>query len=78
MLQLLADRAQPPDEALPETGVGIEWERRLGPVFISGAAYGTRASTLVRFTDAGVEVVEESFAPEGRSTGAERAFLSSP
>lgn len=44
---LLADDAQAPDEALPETGVGLEWERRLSAAFIHGAEYGTRSSTIV-------------------------------
>ncbi len=31
---ILQDRTRPPDEQLPETGVGIEWERILSPLFI--------------------------------------------
>jgi len=36
------------DDALPETGVGLEWERRLAPALITGADYGTRSTTLLR------------------------------
>ena len=46
LLQLLADSEQPPDDELPHTGVGLELERRLAPIFVLGATYGTRASTL--------------------------------
>jgi uncharacterized protein with NRDE domain len=47
LLDLLADEEQPADEALPDTGVGLELERLLAPVFVRGSAqYGTRASTL--------------------------------
>lgn len=43
----LADECIPPDAALPDTGVGLEIERRLSPAFIRGDAYGTRASTII-------------------------------
>lgn len=43
----LADSNPAKDEDLPTTGVGLEWERFLSPVFICGDNYGTRASTLL-------------------------------
>jgi len=43
----LADGEGAPDEALPDTGVGVAWERRLASPLITGADYGTRASTVV-------------------------------
>jgi uncharacterized protein with NRDE domain len=36
-----------PDEALPDTGVGIELERKLSPVFVSMKGYGTRSTSVV-------------------------------
>jgi uncharacterized protein with NRDE domain len=47
LLSLLADRSRPPDEQLPATGVGLEWERVLSPLFIESPLYGTRSSTLL-------------------------------
>lgn len=44
---LLADDAVAPDGELPQTGVGLEWERRLSPAFIRGDAYGTRSSSIL-------------------------------
>ncbi len=44
---LLADRSIPDDALLPDTGVGLETERLLAPLFISGPTYGTRSSTLL-------------------------------
>ena len=49
----------PPDDRLPQTGVGIEWERILSPLFIESEIYGTRSSSVllvgkdgqVRFTE---------------------------
>jgi uncharacterized protein with NRDE domain len=43
----LADTRRAPDEDLPDTGVGIEIERRLSPPFVLGDTYGTRGSTIV-------------------------------
>jgi len=47
LFSLLADRSQPDDRHLPETGVGLEKERLLAPIFISGMGYGTRSSTVL-------------------------------
>jgi len=63
---LLADRTQPPDHALPDTGVGLEQERTLGPRFICSPLYGTRTSTCVRAHREGwVELAERSFSAAG-------------
>jgi len=45
--RVLSDRTLPPDDDLPDTGVGLEWERILSPVFISSPAYGTRSSSVI-------------------------------
>ncbi len=47
LLAILADRTVPPDGELPDTGVGLEWERILSPVFIESPIYGTRSSTVI-------------------------------
>lgn len=44
---LLADEQQAVDSELPDTGVGLEWERTLSPIFIRSPEYGTRCSTVV-------------------------------
>jgi uncharacterized protein with NRDE domain len=44
---LLADRSPADDACLPDTGVGLEVERVLSPLFITSPVYGTRSSTLV-------------------------------
>ncbi len=59
LLDLLADTAQPADAALPDTGVGLERERLLAPIFIRGADYGTRACSLIRVNDDGIRVLRE-------------------
>jgi uncharacterized protein with NRDE domain len=71
-LQLLHDRSRPPDHLLPDTGVGLELERVLAPLFIVGEAYGTRASTLLTVrADGQAQLVERSFGPGGEPAGLE-------
>ncbi|MBX3690624.1 NRDE family protein [Dokdonella sp.] len=70
LLGLLADRWQPADADLPDTGVGAELERLLAPVYITGTRYGTRASTLV------LHHVEEAPYLRERSFGADGQVIS--
>jgi uncharacterized protein with NRDE domain len=62
VFQLLKNRDMPPDERLPDTGVGIEWERILSPMFIQSPGYGTRSSTVVLIERNGkARVAEQTF-----------------
>ena len=65
LLDLLNDENVPADAALPDTGIGVELERMLAPVFVRGnARYGTRASTLAYLTlDGGAKLLERNFGP---------------
>ncbi|MCC8999786.1 MAG: NRDE family protein [Candidatus Contendobacter sp.] len=67
LLELLTDRALAPDSDLPHTGVPLEWERWLSPIFIAAPGYGTRSSTALR-VDAGGQawLVETTWADGGR------------
>lgn len=70
LFELLADDSQAPDEQLPDTGVGIERERQLSPIFIASPGYGTRASTVVLFhRDGGIRFCERSFGENGKFLG---------
>lgn len=51
LFSMLTNREQPDDDSLPETGVGLRWERILAPVFISSSVYGTRSSAVVMISD---------------------------
>jgi uncharacterized protein with NRDE domain len=63
LFALLADRAVAPDRELPDTGVGLEWERALSPLFITSPNYGTRSSTVLLIeTSDEVTFLERSFA----------------
>lgn len=47
LFNILADESRAEDQALPNTGVGVEVERVLSPLFIRTPIYGTRSSTLL-------------------------------
>ncbi len=48
LFAMLSDATPGSDEELPDTGVGLAWERRLSPALIAGEEYGTRTSTVLR------------------------------
>ena len=53
-----------PDDQLPDTGVGIVWERQLSPLFIATPVYGTRCSTVIAVHRSGsVSLTERTVAP---------------
>ncbi len=47
LFALLRDATPAHDSELPDTGVGVEKERWLSPIFIRTHGYGTRSSTLL-------------------------------
>lgn len=62
VFDLLHDRTPFPDNRLPQTGVGLTWERILSPAFVTSPGYGTRSSTVVLKKNIGTTVfVERSF-----------------
>jgi uncharacterized protein with NRDE domain len=69
LLDALADQTPAPDAALPDTGIGLELERRLSPPFVRDAHYGTRCSTVVLVQPEGIRFVERRFAPDAGVTG---------
>lgn len=75
LFDALADTSPAPDASLPDTGVGLELERRLSPPFVKGSIYGTRCSTVVLVDDAAITFVEQSYGPDGLRLGRTRARL---
>ena len=64
IFRLLTDSSQVPDRDLPHTGVELEWERLLSPIFIQSREYGTRSSTAVLMDLKGkTRVIERNFNP---------------
>ena len=70
LFAMLADRTPARDAELPDTGVGLDWERRLSPPLITGSDYGTRASTVLRIRpDGNVHVEERTIDAAGAVVG---------
>lgn len=71
----LAQRAEAVDDALPDTGVSLELERRLSAAFIHSPGYGTRCSTLILVRADGLATfIERPFDDHGVAA-ADKTFI---
>lgn len=78
-LHLLGDTEPAHDAHLPDTGVGVEWERRLSSIRIVGGHYGTRCSTVLRVAaDGQMEFWERTYDREGGAIGTVHFSLATP
>jgi uncharacterized protein with NRDE domain len=78
MFRLLSDRAPAADAALPDTGIGIELERRASAAFVVDPYYGTRCSSLLLLhRDGSIRFAERRFDPTGEALET-RHFLTAP
>ncbi|MGR8948684.1 MAG: NRDE family protein [Gammaproteobacteria bacterium] len=59
LFELLLDKQIAADEHLPDTGIALELERRLSPIFIEGTEYGTRCSTVYTLRKDGLATFTE-------------------
>lgn len=65
LLAILTDQTIAPDDQLPDTGVGREWERQLSPLFIASPGYGTRSSSVLIIHQSGtIDFYEKSWRPD--------------
>lgn len=74
LLGLLHDDTRAPDDQLPDTGVGLERERMLSPLFIASGDYGTRASTVLLLGAEGGGVFVERTYTTGGAPGETRRY----
>lgn len=62
LFKIISDAEEAQDKDLPQTGVGIELERKLSPLFIKTPEYGTRSTTVLLVDNENyVTFVERSF-----------------
>jgi uncharacterized protein with NRDE domain len=62
IFSILDNREQANDNLLPDTGIGVEYERALSPIFISTPIYGTRSSSLLLIDRNGlITFIERTF-----------------
>ena len=79
LFELLTESSTPADAQLPNTGVGLEWERLLSPVFIKSPTYGTRSSIAMGITSQGkIQVTERTYFPDKYTPHQDRYFSISP
>jgi len=73
LFHLLRDDRIHPDDALPATGVPLEWERLLSAAFVRSSDYGTRSSTvLTRYGGGRGTLDEQAWAPDGTARSRRR------
>jgi len=72
----MLDRDQPTDALLPDTGIGIERERMVAPIFIASEDYGTRAVTaMIIDSDRRALIYERSYGSQASYLGDARCEL---
>lgn len=73
LLELMSDTTVAPDDALPSTGVPLDWERALSPLRILTSGYGTRCTTALTIDrDGRVAFAERTYADDGDAAGTVR------
>ena len=63
LLEVMRDKTEAPDASLPATGISRAAEKRLSPIFISGADYGTRTTTLLLCEQERMRLLEYNYLP---------------
>jgi uncharacterized protein with NRDE domain len=74
LFDLLRDDSIHEDEALPRTGVSLEWERLLSAAFVKAPGYGTRSSTVLKVSRGGTPIVDEQTWLEGGQAAGRSRF----
>lgn len=75
LFNVLKDPSIPADKRLPETGVGLAWERILSPLFIQSDIYGTRSSTILLMDrNRTIKVTERTYDPLDNTVFDDQSF----
>lgn len=61
LIKLLQNSERAPDKVLPNTGVPLEWEQLLSPLFIESERYGTRSSAVLLLSDTEIQLTERIY-----------------
>jgi len=76
LMDQMHDQTFAPDFLLPTTGVGVELERFLSPVFVRSPAYGTRSTTLLMLDrDGNAQFMERCYNEQGSMVETRDRFL---
>jgi len=75
IFQILSDDTRAADEQLPNTGVGLEWERLMSPIFISDSFYGTCSQSIILISKNGhVTFYEQTIHRDSNHKGSVRKY----
>ncbi|MCP3900997.1 MAG: NRDE family protein [Desulfobacteraceae bacterium] len=76
LFPILTDQSMPDESLLPDTGVGIELEKMLSPLFIQSDIYGTRSSTvMIADRQGNLDVSERTYSPENKNDYTNQSFI---
>lgn len=80
LFTIMADTEPAEDSDLPETGVSLEWERRLSSIFISGEDYATRSTSVLTLDHQGqCQFVEKTYPQRGQGEiSCSKSFILAP
>ncbi|MEE8546524.1 MAG: NRDE family protein [bacterium] len=74
LFEILANSERTEDDQLPDTGIGLDWERVLSSIFITSPTYGTRNSTVLIIDDKNKVTFAEKFFRSANDEGTEVKF----
>ena len=74
LFEILANSERTEDDQLPDTGIGLDWERVLSSIFITSSTYGTRNSTVLIIDDKNKVTFAEKFFRSANDEGTEVKF----
>ncbi|AQS40602.1 hypothetical protein Sps_05539 [Shewanella psychrophila] len=77
LLTIMKDETRAEDTELPQTGIGLEWERLLSSIYIKHEEYGTRSTSIMLQDNAGnSRFVEVRYDGKGRNLGRQEFHIS--
>ena len=65
LFEILKDHEQAPAHYLPDTGLSLEMEQELSSIFIKTSVYGTRSSSIIKFSNSSINFSENTFSFDG-------------
>lgn len=80
LFSIMADTELAEDSDLPETGVSLEWERRLSSIFITGEDYATRSTSVLTLDHQGqCQFMEKTYPQRGQDEiSCSKSFILEP
>ena len=79
LFAILKDKTQAEDSQLPNTGIPLEWERKLSSIFINSPDYGTRSSCLIiQNKSREIEFIELTYDANGEKSEQNNFKLNTP